>query len=342
MPKQTGRWLSLPLLLVALSIGWVSRSEAAETKAHAAAKADAEARCEKDAKCEGHECYDRAHCSSVDDAPFEAGKGTPTLVLRATRLSDGEGNINNESYFAWRGGKLVPLFEVNSDSGGDGPHSSTAAELVVCKTLTHGVNELDVRTRVSNVEAPTDAAGEWTTTGSESIKHYVWNGTSYDSSLPDDGCAPKLKAKEPSWLASASASSTLVEKGLPPGYYAAAAAADGLAETEWAEGAKGPGIGEWIEFKLARATAIKEVKLLPGCGTTKQRWALNERLKELRFVFSDGKTQNVSLPDSKFGELQTVSVSRTEATTSLRIVIVDVYKAKFEDACLSEVALVAR
>jgi hypothetical protein len=93
----------------------------------------------------------------------------------------------------------------------------------------------------------------------------------------------------------AGASSTLVEKDKPQGYYGADRAFDGLSETSWCEGKSDDGIGEYIysEFEPAE---IYGVAVLNGIGPYKHLYLKNNRVKDFRLtLFSpDGKTKVVT------------------------------------------------
>lgn len=142
------------------------------------------------------------------------------------------------------------------------------------------------------------------------------------------------------WLESAKASSILEEKGLPKNYYVSTRAVDGLAKTAWAEGKKGTGIGEWLELVFRQPLNIKKVKLIAGCGVSEKRWKQNQRLKTITLVFDDGTTQKASLSDSGFDQWSTVDTAHSQPTKSLRLIVNEVYSAKFQDACISEIEIV--
>lgn len=313
---------------------------AAATPPAAKAREAAQALCDADAECEGWDCYRRARCRTVDDAPFEAPKGSPTLVLHAERPSDGEGNIVQDRYFRWDGSTLVPLFTVESDSGGDGPHTSVSRTLVVCREQAKGVPQLDLRVTTTEVRSPAEPDGDWVSDSSHDVQRLVWDGSRFVKTGAIEPCAEL--PRPPPWLASARASSTLVEKSLPRDYYRAENAADGDPATAWAEAAKGPGAGEWLELRLSDLTFLAEVRLLAGCGVSAKLWKSNQRLKAVTLVFSDGEAQQARLADTGFGEFASIVVRRSKPTTSVRIVVGEVYPARSEDACISEVELVRR
>lgn len=93
----------------------------------------------------------------------------------------------------------------------------------------------------------------------------------------------------------AGASSTLVEKDKPAGYYAADKAFDGSAGTAWCEGKSDDGIGEYIysEFDPVKVDGIT---MLNGIGPYRHIYLKNNRVKDFRLTLysPDGKTKTIT------------------------------------------------
>ncbi len=110
---------------------------------------------------------------------------------------------------------------------------------------------------------------------------------------------------------------------------------DGLAETAWVEGAKGPGLGESLEVSLGEPVTIEGVELNGSCGLTPERRGMNHRLKKVRLTFSEGKPLVLELRDSTEG--QTLTWPKPRTTSSLKVTVLEVYRgSKYDDACISE------
>jgi hypothetical protein len=131
-------------------------------------------------------------------------------------------------------------------------------------------------------------------------------------------------------------SSQLIEKNRPSDAYQAGHLIDGKDATCWAEGADGPGIGEWFQFGFDTPKSLKAFKIIAGYTKTDAIYRANNRVKQVKVVFSDGATQVVDLADT-YGP-QRVLIDRDKPTRSVRFIIMDVYKgARYQDTCVSEI-----
>jgi VWFA-related protein len=131
-------------------------------------------------------------------------------------------------------------------------------------------------------------------------------------------------------------SSQLIEKNRPSDAYQAAHLTDGKDATCWAEGADGPGVGEWVQFGFDAPKTLKAFQIIAGYTKTDAIYRANNRVKQVKVVFSDGASQVVDLAD-KSGP-QRVLIDRDKPTRSVRFVIMDVYRgSRYNDTCVSEI-----
>jgi hypothetical protein len=118
---------------------------------------------------------------------------------------------------------------------------------------------------------------------------------------------------------------------------------DGVLETSWCEGAKGDGIGEWVEFELKLDVEALDVQNGYTRSFTSIRgrnidayYELNNRPKTVEIVSADEKKRwTVFLKDTK--ELQSFDGVDLPAGV-YRLFIRDVYKgSKWQDTCMGEI-----
>lgn len=145
--------------------------------------------------------------------------------------------------------------------------------------------------------------------------------------------------------ATATASSVLPADRL--GNYEAASAIDGSPGTPWCEGARGGGIGEWIELTFPGPVEVIEIGVNVGydraaddADRPERLFTDNHRLKQASFVFSEHQqamilfedvrgVQKISLADAPGGPI---------VTTTIRLIIDDIYHgARFDDTCIAEI-----
>lgn len=294
------------------------------------------------AACERAHPYGRVRepvrCTA--ETPEFTVPGLDVIRIQAESRSDGEGSFDDREYFAIEGTSTRSLLKLHSEYSGDGPGSAHDETLTLCRARAQGVQTFDVHT--SDGSSDVDATGNFTSTSTENFEHFAWNGSSFDSTSSKKPCTPPLVPKRPQWLQNATATSTLREAALPADYYSPTAAADGLLETTWAEGVKGPGVGEALTLTFTTPMSLKAIQIAPGCGVNAKLWKLNERIKTLMLTFSDGTAQTFELTDSTFNQKQRLELTRSEPTSSLTFTIGAVYAAKFQDACISEVEVEPR
>ena len=123
--------------------------------------------------------------------------------------------------------------------------------------------------------------------------------------------------------------------------YSAAAITDGTLDTAWAEGKDGSGYGEWVELQLPEAVPMWGIRVWNGYQKTRNdkfgnRFNINERVEAV-LVEWGGKKKVFVLQDTE--NPQDLELDGT-ITDKVRLSIRGVYKAKYPDTCLSEVAVI--
>ena len=95
-------------------------------------------------------------------------------------------------------------------------------------------------------------------------------------------------------------------------------------------------LNEWINMVFPKKE-IKKIQIFAGNGQSDELYYDNNRVKEMRLEFSNGKSFNVKLADKK--EMQGISIEPIE-TEFIRFVIIDIYKGnKYNDTCISELKI---
>lgn len=133
--------------------------------------------------------------------------------------------------------------------------------------------------------------------------------------------------------------------------YGAEKAVDGDLSTAWAEGAPGPGIGEWIEFSFPEGAGPRLLLVAGGFMANARLYDANNRVARLRIEFGyEGRKPEavevdvapraypVSVPFSSFHEYATAIPLRTPICVSVRITVLAVEAgSRYDDTCLAEV-----
>jgi|GEM_PF-2160520 hypothetical protein len=135
---------------------------------------------------------------------------------------------------------------------------------------------------------------------------------------------------EAAWVES---SSFLAEKSYPE-RYKAFHAFDGDPGTAWSEGAKGPGIGEWIEVSFKRPLKADTIVIMPGWFQA-AFFKKNNRVKSLA-ISLDGKESVFKLKDEMLP--QKISIDPKLGVRTIRFTVKEVYKTdKWDDTPIAEI-----
>lgn len=188
-------------------------------------------------------------------------------------------------------------------------------------------------------------------------KNWVWEFSELEPTLADDfeveaqpevSTYTRFEEEKPStfvkrgerWtLAHANygivASSTLA----PQGEYTYAAENLKLWDA-WAEGAKGPGIGEWLELKPVVPKPLVAISFDPGLDPNDaERYANNARPRKVRLELNDEHTVTLDVPDSP-EELRYVVAGYDKPVSKVRLTFEEVWPGKkHEDLCLRNLRL---
>ena len=76
--------------------------------------------------------------------------------------------------------------------------------------------------------------------------------------------------------------------------------------TAWVEGRPGDGVGEWITVEFDSMRVVKSINVQNGYQKNNDIFQKNNRVRQLRAVFSQGETQTLILPDRFGAELLTL------------------------------------
>jgi len=138
-------------------------------------------------------------------------------------------------------------------------------------------------------------------------------------------------------LATTSASSTLSEENVrgKQVQYDAKRALDNDPTTSWVEGIRdSPGIGEWLKLDFEHPINVTRLELDIGYDSDEKVFFLNNRVRNAKIIFSDGTEKDVEFLDQR--GIQSISIDGI-TTTSITIVIQQVYPGKVNDTPIAEV-----
>jgi hypothetical protein len=136
--------------------------------------------------------------------------------------------------------------------------------------------------------------------------------------------------------------------------YHAKNAADFSYETAWVEGAKGAGIGEYIEYQFSPESArVEEVKIANGYVKSEKAWKENARVKKLK-LYHNGKPYAIlNLKDERSEQVFRVGPfgfqyylidddKKPTKRWTLRFEILEVYPGtRYSDTAISEIHFMA-
>lgn len=124
--------------------------------------------------------------------------------------------------------------------------------------------------------------------------------------------------------------------------------------TAWVEGAKGDGVGAWLEFTFDRATgdaakvrdtgvAITSMDVMNGYRKSTKTWAANGRVRAFDMYANGKRVARLRLADDL--RIQNVKTPRVALPpgkkTVIRLVITGIYRGRdFPDTAISELEFI--
>lgn len=113
----------------------------------------------------------------------------------------------------------------------------------------------------------------------------------------------------------------------------------GSAETCWAEGANGPGTGEWLELRPKEAKSLLGLQLKPGLQSSVALFQANARPKRVQVLLNDEHSLVVDIPDlMDFCRIPLDGYAKPVKV--IKLVFEDVWPGnRFEDLCVSWIGL---
>jgi hypothetical protein len=138
------------------------------------------------------------------------------------------------------------------------------------------------------------------------------------------------------------ASSVLVEKPYALCRYHAVKAGDGRADTCWAEGASGNGVGEWLEISFPQSRGVGGLEVVSGFAGSEETRRANGRPAELRVeLYREGakvSEEILTLEDTADRQEFFLKAGTLDGITAARITVSAVYAGeKYDDTCISEI-----
>ncbi len=110
----------------------------------------------------------------------------------------------------------------------------------------------------------------------------------------------------------------------------------------WSEGAKGPGIGEWLELVPEVSKPLAAISIKPGCSKSDELFAANARPKKMRVELNGEEPFRIEIPDLKDEFMFPIS-NYKKPVKKIRLTIDEVWPgSRFEDLCISSVRLHVR
>lgn len=117
---------------------------------------------------------------------------------------------------------------------------------------------------------------------------------------------------------------------------------DNSKDSVWSEGAKGPGVGEWLELKPEVAKPLDAIDIEPGFFKNDEWFHANARPKKVRVDLNGEHTFTASIPDERAACRIPVS-GYDKPVKTIRLTFLEVWPGrKFEDMCVSGIRLEVR
>lgn len=110
---------------------------------------------------------------------------------------------------------------------------------------------------------------------------------------------------------------------------------DGSTGTAWVEGASGNGIGEWITIEFEALRRVKSIHVQNGYQKSPDIFAKNNRVRQIRVLFSGGESQIFILDDKLSAQL--LSLRPPVSAYWMQFIIDDVWAGnKYKDTAITK------
>lgn len=114
-------------------------------------------------------------------------------------------------------------------------------------------------------------------------------------------------------------------------------ALDDNLQTAWAEGVKGDGIDEWLEFEATNNYDVSGIKIINGYAKSDELYYANNRIKKIKIELPDNTVIERELEDG-IPDYQTIDFEKVVNVKNIKITILEVYPgSKYSDTCISEI-----
>jgi hypothetical protein len=106
----------------------------------------------------------------------------------------------------------------------------------------------------------------------------------------------------------------------------------------WVEGRDGNGVGEWVTIEFDGMRLVKSITVRNGYQKSNDIFQKNNRVRQLRVMFSQGETQTLSLPD-RLGSEQ-ISLPKPVKAYWMKFIIDDVWAGnRYTDTAITKLVV---
>jgi hypothetical protein len=112
----------------------------------------------------------------------------------------------------------------------------------------------------------------------------------------------------------------------------------GPASSAWVEGQQGNGVGEWITVEFDGMRTVRSIIVRNGYQKSNEIFGKNNRVRQLRAVFSQGETQTLMLQDRSGSE--SLTLPRPVKAYWVKFIIDDVWAGnKYTDTAITKLVV---
>jgi hypothetical protein len=112
----------------------------------------------------------------------------------------------------------------------------------------------------------------------------------------------------------------------------------GSTASAWVEGRDGSGVGEWVTIEFDGMRLVKSITVRNGYQKSSDIFRKNNRVRQLRVMFSQGETQTFGLPD-RLGQEQ-IELAKPVKAYWMKFIIDDVWAGnKYTDTAITKLVV---